>query len=353
MKVIKLFSDILVVDGFQRSLIQDYNRKKTFFIPLELSDLIKRYDGKISINQINKLKKHKQKNIYIEYYEFLKENDIIFIVEDSLQNLFPKISKKYELPFNIDCLTILLSNINYTIIYKAFEKGLFNTIACFSITCCDEVHLKDIHALIDIISRSEARYVKITIQKDRHLTYKNSLLLIEYIDISIKYNFFQEIVYQIKYPKFSNIFALYIESLYYNPYFHKQIFIDYDGAIKNTPETEDVGFNIKFINKESTFEKIVNNSSLKRYDKITKDKIEICKVCEMRYMCINNKVPQKKGQYWYYQTSCIYNPFICKWADDENFVPIEECGYFDKSFRFVPDYEKIDLLNKTIWGDKE
>lgn len=47
---------------------------------------------------------------------------------------------------------------------------------------------------------------------------------------------------------------------------------------------------------------------------ITKDQIEVCKNCEFRYICPDNRIPLKRKENdYYHQTDCNYDPYKNKW----------------------------------------
>jgi hypothetical protein len=58
-----------------------------------------------------------------------------------------------------------------------------------------------------------------------------------------------------------------------------------------------------------------------------KDSIEVCNVCEYRYMCIDKRVPVKRNNdSWYFEEECDYNPFISKWKGEKWYKSLSESG---------------------------
>lgn len=356
-RVLKLFSDIIITDGYQRALIQDYHRHKKFFIPLYLSDLIKKYDGIIEKDYVLSLLENGKNPLFQEYYDFLTENDLIFSVEKKNVKLYPKISHDYKMPFKIDNVTILITNHNYKNIFKAFDKGIFNYTYCFKLIFCDEISSVDMDSLLGAVISKEHRYLCVV----HNPSANNSKILQEnkdplIMEVKLDKKVDSNICYNdslIEFPIFFNEFFLYIEALKFNPYFHKRLFIDGDGYLRNTPETPSSRFKISDIHNVNDLFEIVESPSFSKYSNIPKSKIEVCRCCEYRYMCVDNRIPRKEGKRWIYTDSCPYNPYICTWKGQEGYIPVEECGTYSRETGFIPNKEKIAELNKQLWGEDE
>lgn len=63
---------------------------------------------------------------------------------------------------------------------------------------------------------------------------------------------------------------------------------------------------------------IVKSLGFQELWKIRKDDIEICKVCEFRYMCIDGRIPKRgeRDRFWRHSSSCNYDPLMGKWAHE-------------------------------------
>jgi hypothetical protein len=58
---------------------------------------------------------------------------------------------------------------------------------------------------------------------------------------------------------------------------------------------------------------------------IKKDNTEICKDCEFRYMCVDDRIPIQISETDYkYSTECGYNPYIGKWQDEKEWISVEQ-----------------------------
>jgi SPASM domain peptide maturase of grasp-with-spasm system len=98
---------------------------------------------------------------------------------------------------------------------------------------------------------------------------------------------------------------LFWESQNYNNCLYKKISIDKSGMIKNCPSMQD---NFGHIDNTKLSE-VILNENFKKYWTITKDSIEVCSECELRYVCqdcraytLNMNNPFSKP------LKCRYNP---------------------------------------------
>lgn len=98
---------------------------------------------------------------------------------------------------------------------------------------------------------------------------------------------------------------LFWESQNFNNCLYKKISIDKSGLIKNCPSMNESFGNIQF----TKLSEVISDESFKKFWTITKDSIEICSECELRYVCqdcraytINMNNPFSKP------LKCRYNP---------------------------------------------
>jgi SPASM domain peptide maturase of grasp-with-spasm system len=93
--------------------------------------------------------------------------------------------------------------------------------------------------------------------------------------------------------------------------------IDINGNIKNCPLMPEKFGNIH----QSSLEEILIKSDFKKYWNLTKDKIEICKDCEFRYICTDCRAftqrthKNKENLDISKPLKCGYDPYTCTWED--------------------------------------
>lgn len=359
----KLSSSCFPIKGYGRSLLYDFRNNSYYYIPNSLCDLLMQND--CSQDWV-KNKSEEEKKIVFEYIDFLKERLCLINIEKLDASCFVPISLEKNTSDIISILNmeihkqpshLLINNfekfiydfkINNLSIVWGFEKSeLFNILNILSNTFVNNLELylhckkysdeevKEIIKAYPVISKiillganeNSIDYL----YGGNHLSINK--IASEHINSSKN---------QIKFVFNKRFF---IESHKYNTFYNKRLFINELGDVSFVNNFSPI-FNISDYN----INKILKSSLLKFWQ-ISKDNIEICKDCEFRHMCYDSRVPKTNGHYWYYETFCIYNPFVCKWEGEEGYVKVEECGTYLNQKGFIPDKRKIEELNKQIWGE--
>lgn len=138
--------------------------------------------------------------------------------------------------------------------------------------------------------------------------------------------------------------VLYAESLKFNTYYNRKIFIDRNGMIKNGPLANEVYGNIY---TNHSWKELLKNAEFKKLWKIKKDSISVCKACEFRHMCTDARIPGQhtKSNQWYHTTECNYNPYIAKWKGERGYVSLAASGVTVKRKGI---FINRDLLFRTL-----
>lgn len=141
---------------------------------------------------------------------------------------------------------------------------------------------------------------------------------------------------------------LFFESLNYNSCLNRKVSIDSLGNIKNCPSCTHSFGNIQ----DTDLKQAMEHYDFKKFWKVTKDQIDVCKDCEFRHMCTDCRAYIKDPSSIFSQPKkCTYNPYIAKWEGELGFVPIEECGKFSKDNRYIVNVKKVEKLNKKLLSD--
>jgi len=136
------------------------------------------------------------------------------------------------------------------------------------------------------------------------------------------------------------------ESQKHHTYFNRKLFISSRGSIKNAPECEEI---IGNINSKEELIKLIELEANQKYWHVTKDMSDVCKHCEFRYMCMDNRIPyQRKNGEWYHKEECDYNPYIGKWKGEKGYKNLNECGIISDENWFFINYNKVEVINKNI-----
>ena len=144
----------------------------------------------------------------------------------------------------------------------------------------------------------------------------------------------------------SNI-SLFSESQLHHTYFNRKLYIGPTGEIKNAPETEQVFGYIQDIT-EDELKEIISSRHFQKYWFVNKGLIDVCKDCEFRHMCVDNRVPiERKSNEWYNSLECNYNPYIGKWEGEEGYLSLADCGVVSNEKGFIIDHEKVRKINSN------
>ena len=140
---------------------------------------------------------------------------------------------------------------------------------------------------------------------------------------------------------------LFTESQNHNTYYNRKLAIDLNGNIKNAPEQITDFGNITDI----SLKEAIKQEKFQRLWYIHKAMIDICKDCEFRHMCVDScDLEERKDKSWYRIKECSYNPYICKWVDEEGYRTLSECGVEVGEQKFSMNKKKLDSINKELWG---
>jgi SPASM domain peptide maturase of grasp-with-spasm system len=352
--------------GYYRSIIQDLQHFKFIFINNEYVELNKNLQNRISVNIIDSELR--------DIIDYLIQNDLgMFIDSQSINNF-----KLLDLYWNS------YSKINNAILVLDFNKNtqlkllqislpLLNKLLCDDITLI--LYNVQYNDIIDIlVCFKNNRINTITILCNQYVEIENNKLLklftdfprlkhikfyncefnndIVNIDESIIYttNSFSYSDYYIQKENFISNIELFTESQLHNTYFNRKVCIDADGNIKNSPEHERSFGSIK----DTTIEEAIEKPGFKDLWFIHKEMIDVCKDCEFRHMCVDACIPlQRADGSWYRSQECNYNPYICKWDDEEGYQNLASCGVICNAEGYSIDHEKIASINQLLWEEEE
>ena len=358
-KYFNLYSNCVITTGYKQAVLVNLCENTYFFIPNELrkiliafktqsvDDVKKKYnyefDGEID-NFLNYLI---NKNVGF-YYSSIKNFiafDTIWDIPYKISNIIISLPSKLQVNLmpltnlKIDCLGIDIEE--YSIVTIELIKEIIKIIACntFHIFIHSQVTESSIKLLINTFSKLTHVYVFNT-KKDLISQYAGTMIIFETTRCYVNQNNF-----------IANI-PLFTESQKRNTYFNRKLYIGVNGEIKNAPLTEPIFGNINQLNDTSEILDIIATREFQKYWFVHKDIIDVCKQCEFRHMCVDNRVPkQRNDKGWFMETECNYNPYIAKWKDEEGYKTLSECGVQSNSEGFKINRKKINAINKELWGD--
>jgi radical SAM protein with 4Fe4S-binding SPASM domain len=343
METIKFYSDVFFVKGFSRTLIYDSLKNKISFMPNYLYD---------------KVLKNKLSTLTEEEITFLNDKEIVNIFNDNLKNKFPKIKEKIAIPYKFIFFILEVSNITINSLEKFISS--YNNFAQL-ILILDEDCTKDyFYKLKDFILEIEVDTVEFVLKPNFILnnefnkifeSLNNQIIVTNLTKYEINSNKKNRFVKTNNDNKISSDLITFIKSKKNNPYFLKKIYITKNGDIKNSIETTHIFDNILNIN-QLDFDKVLKDKKFKSSWKTRKENILVCKDCEFRRNCLDNRLPEKIREDGYIKLKgeCDYNPYISKWSSEEGYLNLEKSGIkFDDSFNLIINFEKINKINNEIW----
>lgn len=186
----------------------------------------------------------------------------------------------------------------------------YTSIRSIEILCRHNQNI-DINKLCDIV-KTNSKIMRIVLhssEKDKgYITSPNNHFLVSTIEKNINTH---NDIFEITSATFSLTLNSYSESIGHNTFYNKKIIIDKNNTIRlNLTTSKEYGSLAK-----NTIETFLNDTDLKTIWQTSKDKIEVCKDCEYRFICLDYRVPDfSNTDSIKMNIPCSYNPYTLKWA---------------------------------------
>ncbi|MCY0970934.1 grasp-with-spasm system SPASM domain peptide maturase [Chryseobacterium wangxinyae] len=344
MNFFKLFPNCLLTIGKINAVIHDLERNSSELIPLDFAKIILELDNKIPVIKVIENYTDDEKEIILKNIEYFIAKDYGIYCSSEMFSLFPKMSTFFEEPNKISNAIVELSSTTRKALKKIFNNLLELDCLHISLVSYEELYEEEFLNIIDAINIDRIKSIEITSKWHDQI---NDVLFqkINKIDSSIyKLSFFSAPFGN--YFKFDeNIFferefstqditsfkfcgkvekkylftdmSKYLESINHNSCLHKKISIDSVGNIRNCPSMPQSFGNIK----NTTLKEALNHEDFKNYWNFTKDKIEVCKDCEFRYICTDCRAyterthEDKEGLDISKPLKCGYDPYTGEWEE--------------------------------------
>jgi SPASM domain peptide maturase of grasp-with-spasm system len=371
--IYRVFPNVLPVVGYHQGILCDLFRGDTFILPKDLIELISRH-GEFHEDQLIELYGADNTETILEYIDFLVNRKLVFSTNRNISRCIPTFSLEWDCPSTITNAQIAISS---TTKLEALKVALseLQQLGCKALGLIIEG--MPLSSIIDFISFIDSTFNFILeISVDYEHNTSQDILINQVEDLkkvvrtvicggnqssyikSDKYNYlcFQWVSTHQKqmpcsYPSpssFNSSMPFFCESKSFNSCLNRKLSIDSKGNVRNC-----IASKLSFGKiMEHSISKIINSSSLPDIWNITKDQIDVCKDCEFRHMCTDCRVFIKDPENIYSQPAkCTYNPYIAKWQGEEGYVPVEQCGTYTRETGFVVNHERVEELNKQLWGE--
>jgi len=345
-KYLLIYPDCIPVKGYLKSTLCDFTRNKIVSFDSSFFDLFQEFNSKNLVDLYKDFHEDSHENLNT-FINFLLENGFGEIVDDI--NNFKEINiGGWEAYGTIDNAIIDVENLKHDfdklITQLNFLKCKFLQIRFYSTI----YSLDEINTILKMAEDTSIEGIEIILKYDKlyreadYISFfeENFLISALYIfgfsekkDVSVTYGFNGKITDKFVQSKVFfldqnlineahcgiidksyfcvNTISDFSHNKLYNSCLNKKISIDRKGNIKNCPSLSISYGNIRDLNLwdviDSEFMKIWN---------IKKDDIDICKICEYRYVCTDCRAFLKKPSNIYSQPlKCGYNPYENKWED--------------------------------------
>lgn len=325
----KFYASCIPVKGFNSGLIYDLRRGDLYYIPNSILEILEIYSNK-KVSEIFKDYEN-QLDILNKYFNFLIENELIFYTDDLER--FPTMNLQFRKPFLIDIVLLEIDNLDFAKM-NFFESQEISSIGCTELVLISkEKSTKNLETILLMLEKSKIQTVTYLIDhKDASLDRLNELSS-EFLRLReiIVFNtpgeldfetignvdFANESLDSLLSRKISGINDLvpnldaFIESQEHNLFYNRRVYIDNENNVKHSNEEVKVFGNIG----KQKLTDIVSSTTFTELWNISKNQIQGCKDCELRYICPDNRIPVMrvdKAEY-YHVSECNYNPYTNQW----------------------------------------
>ena len=331
----KLFTCCFTVEGAERSLICDVQRKSYQYIPSSLCEILKEHEGK-TVNQVKAVYNNQYDEVIEDYFDNLEKEEYVFFTDTP--QYFPKMDLRWEEPFKVTNAIIDINSIelNWENIIQEFEQLgckhiLIRSFQDKSLSFFDNILQKCENKRIvsvELIIKWQADFTKellfdlcnkypriftITIHsapidETAHIS-PQGMGHIVYVTQEITSKEHCGIIA----PDYFTInIKTFTEAQQHNTCLNRKISIDTEGYIRNCPSMPEHYGNIK----DTTLQEALQHPDFKKYWFVNKDQISVCKDCEFRYICTDCRAYRENPEDVYSKPlKCGYNPYTCEWEE--------------------------------------
>lgn len=342
--ILFLSAETPMVKGYNRTCIYDLPKGTYDFIPNSLYEKL--------LNLEHKEKDFVYKNLDNEekkWLEFLIKKEYCFFANQSFKDCFIKINFDWKNPSYITNAIIDIEDNSENFNFKFLEDlnckhiliRFSNELSIENIINYIENNLKNItFKSVDIVYETDTH-------KKNKSTFRKILKNYPIISSIQTINSLKEKTSKYFRPNFVLNTISFSESQSCNLYFNQKLYLNpFKKYLKNSPNSL-VSFEIK---EYTQIKKIIDSKKFKSLWKINKDKIDVCKDCEFRYMCFDDRIPEKRNdKEYFHKTECEYNPYLSLWSTDEKFISLQQLNVLSNKDFFQLDNKHINNILANLW----
>lgn len=316
--------------GSNRGLIHDFQRGLLFFASNQIIELILESNDKQWGKILEEYKA--QEAILKKQIDYLYQNELIFFTEEPEK--FTKLKEEVEKPYMLEFIFLYIDTFNekkLEFLKNIHKTGANNVILIFS----GSIDFNILNNVLEVLQYSKVKVIEILAKYDpaspkeieqsanengriRNVIFYKADTSVPEVN-SEKIKFWQSDVRGLLEGGISSLqdftvnLDAYLESLSYNLFYYKKVFINDQGEVfKFYGDTNSLG-NI-YADKLS---KMIRNDDVVEFWETSKDKIKECQGCEFRYICPDNRIPVKEEDLYVHTNHCVYNPKTNIWNENE------------------------------------
>lgn len=349
------------VKGHNRTIIYDLLRRDYFFVSNEHHAILDTDD----FIAFHKIDDEEARN---ELINFLLWEEIIFEVTDrSQKKRFIALNRNFE-PAN---------RITHVVIHADIPLSFFDLIDEEYILNLSIITKKEVDAplirLLQKINALEIDSVYLYVEDQDSFNLEPSLRMLSNQNLVFSVNIFNAKNFTKKTELYEQIFVnffedslsgyqtnltedklginieRFFEAYNFHSYYHGKVYIDQNGHIKNGLNNLESFGHVSTCNKEN-FINIISSGAFAELGNINKNDTLVCKDCEFRYMCVDNRVPIKGSHQWYHSTECNYNPYLSKWNNEKGYLSLIACGVFLSAAGCSIEEKKLNEKFNSAWS---
>jgi len=359
MNYLRFFSQVVCCSGYTRFLVSDTTTGQMHFYPAKIGKIISDEANYSTIENIFEKINSKDKELFQMVINDLVTNDLAFITKKS--DRFPSMTGVYNQKIDdFENAHVVFYNNNFPhlkplvkvldeIGVKAVKLDFKSLEEPEMLTILHEFNKSGVHSIECVIDLNgeinPGKHIDNICSVNGALTMLSILNLpIEPIDHSSEVLVSHALT---AFPKIIPNFELYSEAIDRNPYFNGKLFIGSCGEVKMSEKSKKIYGYIQDVN---IVHKLNKRNDLKKFWGISKNIIDICKDCEFRYFCVDDRRPRaRKNGTFFFEEECRFNPYISKWSNESGHVSIIETGVNVTETETLINDERVVEINMQVW----
>lgn len=337
MKYLTLNKTTFFTTGLKRSLVGNLSTQNYYLIPNSMVEFCNISTGK-NLEEIKLIYKDDIDTVD-EYINWLLDKKLAIFTTHKIVTENKTLNKiDWEIPYKITNCILEIDNSNFQKTASLIQLLCDANIPHLEIRVFDVLETEQILTLISTVQQSSINSLTLLLQfnaninkKSFHKSLERKTVLNEVIIFNAPHNknyltlqkttnvrYVTSLlsncscgVTNSRYFFVNNDF--YQESREFNSCLHKKISIDTYGNIKNCPSMRE---NFGNINNGDSILEVVAKKEFIQLSRITKDKINVCKLCEYRDICMDCRAyTQNPNDSFSKPLKCGYDPSSTTWED--------------------------------------